>query len=120
MDDGNGSLPWHLYVRVHICLPRGSVSLPFRLYVEFPRFTTNGMKPNASNIMSAKSLKRPMTRQRYKKIALYRQIFPKIFAVVTFSVIKDKSRQLPSYRSEQSETDTFRVSTFDCRIFESQ
>lgn len=94
MDDGNGSLPWHLYVRVHICLPRGSVSLPFRLYVEFPRFTTNGMKPNASNTMSAKSLKRLMTRQRYKKIALYRQISPKIFAALIFSVIRNKSKLL--------------------------
>jgi hypothetical protein len=119
MDDGNGSLPWHLYVRVHICLPRGSVSLPFRLYVEFPRFTTNGMKPNASNTMSAKSLKRLMTRQRYKKIALYRQIPLEIFAALVFSIIRNKSRPLSYYRNKQSKTDTFRVLTFDCSLFES-
>ena len=41
--------------------------------------------------MSAKSLKRLMTCQRYKKIALYRQIFLKIFAALIFSIIKDKS-----------------------------
>ena len=90
MDDGNGSLPWYLYVRVHICLPRGSVSLPFRLYVEFPRFTTNGMKPNASNTMSAKSLKRLMTCQRYKKIALYRQIFPENICCIDIFYYKER------------------------------
>ena len=120
MDDGNGSLPWYLYVRVHICLPRGSVSLPFRLYVEFPRFTTNGMKPNASNTMSAKSLKRLMTCQRYKKNALSMQIFLKIFAALIFSIIKNKSRLFSFYRNKQSKTDTSQVSTFDCRIFESR
>lgn len=117
MDDGNGSLPWHLYVRVHICLPRGSVSLSFRLYVEFPRFTTNGMKPNASNTMSAKSLIRLMTRQRYKKSRLIQADFPE--NICSIDVTKDKSSRLPSYRSKQSETDTFGVSTFDYNLFES-
>ena len=84
MDDGNGSLPWYLYVRVHICLPRGSVSLPFRLYVEFPRFTTNGMKPNASNTMSAKSLKRLMTCQRYKKCVIHADFSENICSIDIF------------------------------------
>ena len=90
MDDGNGSLPWHLYVRVHICLPRGSVSLPFRLYVEFPRFTTNGMKPNASNTMSAKSLKRLMTRQRYKKNRFIQADFPENICSIDIFCYKEQ------------------------------
>lgn len=47
--------------------------------------------------------------QIYEKIALYRQIFLKIFAALIFSVIRNK----------QSKTDTLQVSTFDCSLFES-
>ncbi len=69
--------------------------------------------------MSAKSLKRLMTRKYTKKNALYRQIFPKIFAALIFSIIRNESKPLSFYRNKQSKTDTLRVSTFDCGLFES-
>lgn len=107
-------MQWYIYVYQEGAFLRHS-----NIQLNFRGSTTNGMKPNASNTMSAKSLKRLMTCQRYKKIALYRQIFLKIFAALIFSIIKDKSLLPTFHRNKQSKTDTLRVSTFDCRTFES-
>ena len=108
-------MQWYIYVYQEGAFLRHS-----NIQLNFRGSTTNGMKPNASNTMSAKSLKRLMTCQRYKKNALYMQIFLKIFAALIFSIIKNKSRLFPFYRNKQSKTDTSQVSTFDCRIFDSR
>ena len=107
-------MQWYIYVYQEGAFLRHS-----NIQLNFRGSTTNGMKPNASNTMSAKSLKRLMTCQRYKKNALYMQIFPKIFAALIFSIIRNKSRPLSFYRNRQSKTATLRVSTFDCSLFES-
>ena len=107
-------MQWYIYVYQEGAFLRHS-----NIQLNFRGSTTNGMKPNASNTMSARSLIRLMTRQRYKKIALYRQILLEIFAALIFSIIRNESKPLSFYRNKQSKTDTLRVSTFDCRIFES-
>ena len=78
-------MQWYIYVYQEGAFLRHS-----NIQLNFRGSTTNGMKPNASNTMSAKSLKRLKTPQRYKKNRFIEADFPENICSIDIFCYKEQ------------------------------